>query len=262
LPYYHDIYIEEEDSVALSLKHKRPATGRVNIAVVLLRHMSNFTDFNVLEKDERVNVFYTDNPAELAAADIIILPGSKNTINDLIAIRNNGTAQAITEAHKRNKVVIGICGGYQMMGTHVSDPDGVEGHMASVPGLGLLPVTTVLTSEKITQQRNFLYRGREKLCKGYEIHMGDTRSEKPSPLNELSNGATDGYFLSPKCWGTYLHGILDNDTVINDLLTQCGKITVAKDFDYRSFKEEQYNKLAAHIREYLDVPAVYKILER
>ncbi|WP_349317708.1 cobyric acid synthase [Chitinophaga sp. MM2321] len=261
LPYYQDIHIEEEDSLGLSIRHKKLSTGKVNIAVVLLRHMSNFTDFNVLEKDERVNIFYTDNPADIAAADIIILPGSKHTIADLVAIKNNGTARAITEAHKRNKVVIGICGGYQMMGTQVADPYGVEGETASIPGLGILPVTTVLTKEKVTQQRSFHYRNGEKLCEGYEIHMGDTVSEHPSPLNHLHNGMPDGYFLSGKCWGTYLHGILDNDVVINDLLTQCGKVMAVKDFDYRRFKDQQYDKLAAHIREHLDIKAVYKTLE-
>jgi adenosylcobyric acid synthase len=261
LPYYHDIYIEEEDTLGLSLKHKRQTTGRVNIAVVLLRHMSNFTDFHALEKDERVHLFYTDNPAEIAVADIIIIPGSKNTIEDLVAIRNNGTARAITDAHKRNKVVIGICGGYQMMGTQVADPFGVEGPIASIPGLGILPVTTVLTREKTTRQRSFRYRHQEKICEGYEIHMGETTSESPSPLNKLTTGAADGYFASPRCWGTYLHGILDNETVVSDLLAQCGKVAEVKGFDYRSFKEEQYNKLATHIREHLDISGVYKALE-
>lgn len=261
LPYYHDIYIEEEDAVSLPLKQKRYVTGEINIAIVLLRHMSNFTDFNALEKDERVNIFYTDNPAELAAADIIILPGSKNTIADLVAIRNNGTAAAITEAHKRNKAVIGICGGYQMMGQQVADPHGVEGAAGSIPGLGILPVSTVLTKEKVTRQRTFYYRGQQKICEGYEIHMGDTTAAVPSPLNTFTGGGTDGYFLRDNCWGTYLHGILDNDAVINDLLAHCGKPAVAKEFDYRRFKEEQYNKLATHIREHLDIPAVYKALE-
>ncbi|NSL87106.1 cobyric acid synthase [Chitinophaga sp. Mgbs1] len=260
LPYYHDIHIEEEDSVALSLKHKRQTAGRINIAVVLLRHMSNFTDFNVLEKDERVNIFYTDNPADITGADIVIIPGSKNTIADLVAIKNNGTARAITEAHKRGKVVIGICGGYQMMGTQVADPYGVEGEAGSIPGLGILPVSTILTKEKVTRQRTFRYRGGEAICSGYEIHMGDTVSEQPSPLNILDNGEPDGYFLQEKCWGTYLHGILDNSAVLNDLLQQCGKVAVIKDFDYHAFKEAQYDKLAAHIRQHLDIAAVYKAI--
>lgn len=260
LPYFHDIHIEEEDAVSLSLKQKRFVAGHINIAIVLLRHMSNFTDFNVLEKDERVNIFYTDNPVEIAAADIIILPGSKNTMADLMAIRNNGTAAAITEAHKRNKVVIGICGGYQMMGTEVADPHGVEGLPGSIPGLGILPVSTVLTLEKVTQQRQFRYRHLPEECKGYEIHMGDTNAAVPAPLNTFPDGTTDGYVLHAGCWGTYLHGILDNSAVVNDLLAQCGKPAVAKTFNYQQFKEEQYNKLAAHIREHLDIPAVYKAL--
>lgn len=261
LPYYHDIWIEEEDTLSLSLKHKRIKQGSINIAVVLLRHMSNFTDFNVLERDSRVTVCYTDNPAELATADIIIIPGSKNTIADLTAIRNNGMARAITEANKRNKVVIGICGGYQMMGEAIEDPFGVEGTPGAVPGLGILPVSTVLTRDKITRQRRFRYRDTESVCEGYEIHMGDTTAAVPSPLNQLEDGSPDGYFLNNRCWGTYLHGILDNDTVIRDLLLQCGKPAPAAGFDYRAFREEQYNKLATHIREHLDVPAVYKALE-
>ncbi|WP_249219672.1 cobyric acid synthase [Chitinophaga sp. HK235] len=261
LPYYQDIHIEEEDSVALSLKHKRQTTGRINIAVVLLRHMSNFTDFNVLEKDERVNIFYTDNPADIVTADIVIIPGSKNTMSDLVAIKNNGTARAITEAFKRNKVVIGICGGYQMMGMSVEDPHGVEGEPGSMPGLGILPVSTVLTREKITRQRRFTYRQQAASCEGYEIHMGHTTGETSSPLNVLDDGQPDGYFLSNRCWGTYLHGILDNTAVLDDLLAACGKtVTTAQSFDYRAFRSAQYDKLAAHIRQHLDMESVYKAI--
>ncbi|MCW3466587.1 cobyric acid synthase [Chitinophaga nivalis] len=260
LPYYHDIYIEEEDSLALSLKHRKQIGGKVNVAVVLLRHMSNFTDFNVLEKDARFNLFYTDNPVEVAEADIIIIPGSKNTIADLVAIRNNGTARAITEAYKRNKIVIGICGGYQMMGQEIADPYGVEGLPGSLPGLGILPVTTVLTKEKTTRQRKFYYRDAERICEGYEIHMGETTCEHPRPLNRLEDGTPDGYAAGATCWGTYLHGILDNEAVVSDLLAACGKTTTEEEFDYRRFREEQYNKLATHIREHLDVAAVYRAL--
>ncbi|MBC9929356.1 cobyric acid synthase [Chitinophaga qingshengii] len=261
LPYYHDIHIEEEDSVALSLKHRRLSEGRINIAVVLLRHMSNFTDFNVLEKDERVHIFYTDNPADITEADMVIIPGSKNTLADLVAIRNNGTARAITEAFKRNKVVVGICGGFQMMGVSIADPYGVEGEPGSMPGLGILPVTTVLTREKVTRQRRFTYRQQTASCEGYEIHMGITGSETPSPLTILDDGQPDGYFLHDKCWGTYLHGILDNATVLDDLLASCGKTAdAAQSFDYKAFRSAQYDKLAAHIRQHLDMEAVYKAI--
>ncbi|MBC9914763.1 cobyric acid synthase [Chitinophaga varians] len=261
LPYFHDIHIEEEDSVALSLKQKRQTHGRINIAVVLLRHMSNFTDFNVLEKDDRVNIFYTDNPAEITEADIVIIPGSKNTLADLVAIKNNGTARAITEAYKRDKVVIGICGGYQMMGASIADPYGVEGEPGSMPGLGILPVSTVLTREKITRQRRFTHRQQLAVCEGYEIHMGITESDNPSPLNTLDDGQPDGYFLHDKCWGTYLHGILDNTAVLDELLLACGKeVNTAQSFDYKAFRSAQYDKLAAHIRQHLDMDAVYKAI--
>lgn len=259
LPYFRDIHIEEEDSVALAHKQRRLASHGVNVAVVLLRHMSNFTDFNALEKYPSVNLFYTDDPVEILAADIIILPGSKNTIADLIGIRNNGTAAAILQAREQGKVVIGICGGYQMMGNRISDPFGIEGSIVTVPGLGILPISTVLEEDKVTLQRSFQFRGDTTLCSGYEIHMGRTVSPQPSPVNILSDGTPDGYWLSEQCWGTYLHGILDNDTVIKQLLHACGK-GKNMTFDYHQFRQQQYDKLAALMREHLDVEAVYKSL--
>ena len=116
VPYYKEIYIEEEDSVALATKSVRAEQGKVNIAVILLRHLSNFTDFNVLERDPRVHLFYTNNVEELAKADIILLPGSKSTLDDLYELRRNGVVQAIIRAHREGATVMGICGGYQMMG--------------------------------------------------------------------------------------------------------------------------------------------------
>ena len=155
VPYYKDIYIEEEDSLALATKSLQAEQGKVNIAVVLLRHLSNFTDFNVLERDPRVHLFYTNNTDELAKADIIILPGSKSTLADLYELRRNGVAQAVIRAHREGTAVLGICGGYQLMGQEVLDPDHVEGEIERLPGLGLLPVSTRMTGEKVTRQVNF-----------------------------------------------------------------------------------------------------------
>lgn len=136
VPYYKDIYIEEEDSVMLQTKNIRAGQGKVNVAVVLLRHLSNFTDFNVLERDPRVHLFYTNNTDELMKADIILLPGSKSTLSDLYELRHNGVAQAIVRAHREGATVMGICGGYQLMGREVCDPDHVEGEIERLPGLG------------------------------------------------------------------------------------------------------------------------------
>ena len=122
IPYYRDIHIEEEDSVVLDYKRMQAVEGKINIAVVLLRHLSNFTDFNRLERDERVHLYYTNNTEELAKADIILLPGSKSTLDDLYELRRNGVAQAVLRAHREGAAVMGICGGYQLMGLEVHDP--------------------------------------------------------------------------------------------------------------------------------------------
>lgn len=287
VPYYKDIYIEEEDSLALATKSLQAEQGKVNIAVVLLRHLSNFTDFNVLERDPRVHLFYTNNTDELAKADIIILPGSKSTLADLYELRRNGVAQAVIRAHREGTVVLGICGGYQLMGQEVLDPDHVEGEIERLPGLGLLPVSTRMTGEKVTRQVNFqllescravVPQGNSSplnfnnqpsashfQLKGYEIHMGSTVSVEgasASPLNRLESGQCDGYIVDRTCMGTYIHGILDNPEFIDFLLEPfAGKLSeAAETFNYRQFKEEQYDKLADHVRQHVNLPLIYKIL--
>jgi len=259
LPYFKDIFIDEEDSVPLQLKQRQTVKDKINVAVILLRRMSNFTDFNRLEKDPRVNLFYTIDPAEIAKSDIVILPGSKNTIEDLIVLKNNGVAAAVTDAQKKGKTVIGICGGYQMMGELIEDPYEIESKTGQVAGLGLLPVRTVLGKEKTTLQRTFTYRQYADSCIGYEIHMGQTTvlGTACEPVITFSDGSTDGCYLTNNCWGTYVHGILDNDIVVNDLLSTCTD-SLAPSFDYQQYKEDQYNKLAMHMREHLDINLVYQ----
>lgn len=262
VPYYKEIYIEEEDSVMLQTKNLTATQGQVNVAVVLLRHLSNFTDFNTLERDPRVHLFYTNNTDELMKADIILLPGSKSTLSDLYELRRNGVAQAIVRAHRDGATVMGICGGYQLMGQDVCDPDHVEGDIERLPGLGLLPVTTRMQGEKITRQVRFHFQGGEDWCEGYEIHNGTTLPlDVPSPVNHLDDGRDDGYFVSPTCLGTYVHGILDNPSVVDYLLAPFADKLTATAFDYRAFKEEQYNKLADHVRRHVDLPLIYQILE-
>lgn len=263
VPYYKDIYIEEEDSVMLQTKNIRAGQGKVNVAVVLLRHLSNFTDFNVLERDPRVHLFYTNNMDELMKADIILLPGSKSTLSDLYELRRNGVAQAIVRAHREGATVMGICGGYQLMGREVCDPDHVEGEIERLPGLGLLPVSTRMQGEKVTRQVRFRFLEDSAVCEGYEIHMGTTTplADVPvSPLNHLADGREDGYFVDRTCMGTYVHGILDNPSVIDYLLEPFADKLKETAFDYKAFKEEQYDKLAAHVRKHVDLPLIYQIL--
>ena len=259
IPYYKDIYIEEEDSVALAQKSMQAERGKVNVAVIMLRHLSNYTDFDALERDPRVHLFYTNNTEDIKKADIIILPGTKSTLHDLYELRRNGCAQAIVRARREGATVMGICGGYQMMGIEVLDPDHVEGDIERLPGLGLLPTTTTMNGDKQTRQVICQYG------QGYEIHQGETHpvdNANPSPLLHLDDGREDGYLVDGKCMGTYVHGILDNAPFVDFLLEPFrGKISEGdKPFDYAAFKEEQYDKLAAHVRQYVDMDQIYKIL--
>ena len=246
IPYYKDIYIDEEDSVALEQKRKQLAEDQVNVAVVLLRHISNYTDFNTLERDPRVNLFYTNNTKDIEQADIIILPGTKSTLDDLLELRRNGCAQAIQRAHRDGKLVIGICGGYQMLGQTVNDPDGIEGSINSLPGLGLLPINTTMTTEKTTKQVTFEFNGQT--CQGYEIHQGVSNTD-------------EAILQTDHCIGTYIHGFLDNAPVIEHMLSKhVAQRSPLSTQSYTDFKNEQYDKLAAHVRQYVDMERIYQIL--
>ena len=244
VPYFKDIFIEEEDSVSLEKKQREMAEGKVNIAVILLRHISNFTDFDTLERDPRVNLFYTNNTSDIQQADIIILPGTKATLDDLMELRRNGCAQAIQRAHREGKTVVGICGGYQMLGQTVEDPDGIEGNITRLPGLGLLPIQTKMTPEKTTRQVTFQFDGQP--CQGYEIHQGVSDTDQT-------------IIQADHCIGTYIHGFLDNPPVIEYLLKDK---TVSRTSlkSYSEFKEEQYDKLADHVRHHVNIPKLYQIL--
>lgn len=244
VPMFKDIVIEEEDSVELEQKQRSLQEGKVNVAVVLLRHISNFTDFDVLERDERVNLFYTNNIKDIEQADIIILPGTKATLDDLLELRRNGVAQAVIRAHRDGKTVIGICGGYQMLGQSVQDPDGVEGSIAQLPGLGLLDINTVMTAEKTTRQVEFVFNNA--LCKGYEIHQGESSTD-------------DDILMEGNCIGTYIHGFLDNAPVIDYILKdKCDNEAEIMSID--EFKNQQYDLLAEHVRKYVDVEKLYDIM--
>lgn len=266
IPWFQDIKIEEEDSVVLDTKNNSYREGKINVAIILLRRLSNFTDFDVLEMDPRFNPYYTSNLEEIEKADIIVLPGTKNTLADLQSLRANGIAAAIVRAHKAGKKVIGICGGYQMMGARLEDPEGIEGNIPAIPGLGLLPQRMVIEQEKVTRQSRFAFLPASERadCKGYEIHMGRTTllGDAPErPVARLEDGRTDGYYLSDRCWGSYMHGILDNPAVLDNLAEGFDTRTTAAPLDYAAFKEEQYDKLAALVREHVDMEYIYNSIK-
>ena len=258
VPMFRDIVIDEEDSVALEKKQTSLSEHKINVAVVLLRHISNFTDFNILERDERVNLFYTNNVSDIERADIIILPGTKATLDDLYELRRNGVAKAIIRAHHDGKQVIGICGGYQMLGQTINDPDGIEGSVASLPGLGLLNIDTTMTADKTTEQVEFSFEGQR--CVGYEIHQGRSTWSRDGKASSLPSVVREG-----PCMGTYIHGFLDNMAVIDYLLSpfadqaSTGSQAVVQE-SVEEFRNRQYDLLADHLRQYVDIDKLYAIL--
>jgi adenosylcobyric acid synthase len=258
VPYFRDIYIEDEDSVVLDSRKNKATNNKVNVAVVKLQQMSNFTDFNALEFDERTNVYYSDDVDEIEKADIVILPGSKSTIKDLEFIKSKKIPDLLNRMYQNGKSIIGICGGYQMMGQKISDPEQIEGRISETDGLGLLPMETLITNEKTTVQQQFFFQDEKELCEGYEIHMGQSfMKETIRPLVTTKAGQTDGVFVSNKCWGSYMHGILDNQNVINRLLAPYTD-EKGQPFSYREFKNKEYDRLAAHLRQHINIDSIYE----
>lgn len=267
VPYFTNIHIEEEDSLQIAGKKRSAGNdGKVNVAVVTLRHISNFTDFDALERDPRVCLFYTNNPQDMPSADIIIIPGTKNTIDDIIELRRNGMATALIKARREGKTILGICGGYQIMGRNVADPTHVESTLDSLPGLALLPVSTVMNDTKVTRQTTFGFAGSNShAMKGYEIHNGETfpvSGEACVPLFSRADGTPEGCLADRRCMGTYMHGALDN-AAFADFLLEPFKEKISQKAaiqDYDRYKEEQYNMLADHVRRHVDMRKLYDIL--
>ncbi len=277
IPFMKDIHIEEEDSQNLTLSSPRErenldnipslggGRGRLTVLIIRLPYISNFTDFDALERDPRIELSYTDKADELKHADIIILPGTKSTLNDLRWLHQSGMAEAILRARREGKTILGICGGYQMMGQTIEDPNHVEGPVASMSGLGLLPIHTIMAQEKTTRQTTFKLRiDSSEVLKGYEIHMGRTNATEGEMqgLVQFEDGTTDGYFQDEHCMGTYIHGILDNRAFVDFLLRpfadRIGRHHETN--DYQTYKQQQYDLLADRVRQYLDMDKLYSIL--
>ena len=276
---YMQVDIEEEDSLTQRFAVKGTG-GALEIAVIRLPRISNFTDFAVLDGIEEVNLRYVDSPHQLGEPDMILLPGTKNTLGDLRWLRQNGLETAICRAVEKGSVVFGICGGYQMLGRRVSDPEQVEAG-GTVSGMGLLPVETVLTREKTTVQVRGHFSNISGVLKklsgmelsGYEIHMGRTEI---IPETAASLAAEMTVKSSPKqrkegccqrnVYGTYIHGIFDETGIVKVLLTALAErkgivLSELKEMSRREYKETQYNMLADTLRKNLDMEAVYTMMK-
>ena len=284
---YTNVDIEEEDSI--SERFLKKATKKIDIAVIRLPRISNYTDFHNLERFPNVSVRYISKVSELLEPDMIILPGTKNTIADLKFLRESGLEAAILKAEAKDTLLFGICGGYQMLGGWLRDPYGVEGG-GEIKGLSLLPIDTVFAKEKVRKQNSgqlgkvtgILSGLTGKAYQGYEIHMGESKwSSKEteyeqgntcfSKIDSTENGeekAISSALISNGAYvyGTYLHGIFDEEGICKEIIgTLCKKKGIALDeiyeFDYKQYKEEQYDKLADAVRSALDMKKIYQIME-
>lgn len=311
---YMQIALEDEDSLTTRFDTRKEAP--IDIAVIRFPRISNFTDFSVFEQFDDVSLRYVDAVDKLHHPDIIILPGSKNTMNDLKWMRQNGLEAAIKK-QKEEVLLFGICGGYQMLGESIEDPNGVE-EGGYLRGMELLPVKTVLETQKvrtqiegkILEQKGILAPLQGMEIQGYEIHMGRSTKTQPCPsfcvlydgtpagrtstgnmlkdniltdnmhidsmpAKSTSNDSVlpvsgrhvskeDGAICGNVC-GTYVHGVFDCGTVARELIKTVAKKKgiaweTASAMDYGAYKEQQYEKLAATLREYLNLEYIYQIM--
>lgn len=265
---YSNIDIEDEDSVTERFKKMQKKKG-INISVIKLRHISNFTDIDALRIVEDVNIKYVTSPDEMGDEDIIIIPGTKNTIDDLKEIKDSGVATEIIKASKAGKSIIGICGGFQMMGEKIKDPYGIESEIKEIPGLGLLELETIMEKEKNTLQ----YEGKLENCSGllaglngesingYEIHQGVTIGKERKITSDERVVAIE---KGDTIFATYLHGIFDNEkvtrTILNKVREKKGIETQLEGVTFAEYREKELDKLEKVFRENIDMEKIYEIL--
>jgi len=274
---YLDVDIDDEDSLSERL-NKTNKKSLIDIAVIKLPRLSNFTDFNILSMLDQVSLRYIDNINNLGNPDMIIIPGTKNTIADLKWLKISGLADGIIERTSNGIPIFGICGGYQMMGRDIIDEENVEGGGAE-SGLNLINSTTVFNTAKTRTQvkgktskiKGFFKNLSDLEISGYEIHMGETKLNdkenffgKVQVLTDNSNIKKDGC-VKNKVIGTYLHGIFDNGDftrrLIETLLENKGlNINMKNEINLYEYKNKQYDKLASAFRDSVDMSNIYKML--
>lgn len=272
IPYYSDIKIPEEDSVPLEARTDRAGSDRkINISVVSLPHMSNFDDFDSLEREPDVSLRYVNSCGELAGSDVIILPGTKNTIEDLAYLKRKGITRKIEEIFnaKPKTRIVGICGGYQMLGVSIRDGKGVESKSEGIKGLGVLSVATALGRGKILSQVRAIDLGSGIEVTGYEIHHGRTRiigdTRHALEIVEFKNKPAvkpDGAVSDDgRCWGTYVHGIFDNDkfrrNFLNGVRSDKGWAAIGEGASHNP--DAEIDRLSALVRKNMDLNELYKI---
>ncbi|MGG7057015.1 cobyric acid synthase [Clostridium tertium] len=274
MPYYN-LDIEDEDSVTERITNNGKRSGGLDIVVIRLPYMSNFTDFNSLGRLENISLRYVNEVKDIGNPHLLIIPGSKNTIEDLKFLKEKGIYNEIIKLEKTNTIIFGICGGYQMLGEVIEDKFGIEGEISSEKGFGLLPIKTILNKKKVTKQAsgkiisNILESINEIEVSGYEIHNGETTiNNKDNMFIKLDNGEIAGAINNNgNVFGTYLHGIFDN----GDFLVAFVKLLLEKNninnecndtMSYNEYKKNELNKLANILEENIDMLKVEEILKK
>ena len=278
---YVKLGIEEEDSLGID-KYNEKKDAKIKISVIKLKHISNFTDIDALSHYSDVSLKYVKSVNELGKEDVIIIPGSKNTIEDMKDLVEKDMARKIIRLAKSGTVIFGICGGFQILGQKIMDLNNLESNLREISGLGLLSIETVIETEKITTQyentlKNVsgILSGMENIkVNGYEIHQGYSyleNSGKSESLKEIQKNCIFGEknlkgMVRENVIGTYVHGIFDNFEFTNNFLNRIrenkGLEYIDEKFSYSEYKDREYNKLAKVLRENIDIKKIYEIIKK
>ena len=276
VPYCRDLVVDEEDSVPQRFySADKNELEVLHVAVIELPRMSNFTDLSPLAHDPSISIQYVRHPAQMGNPDLIILPGSKNTVNDMNFLNQQCLSREILERHEAGTMILGICGGFQMLGKKIKDPENLESCEVETDGLGLFDFETTLNPEKLTRQvqletvkSHVFPEGVQ--CEGYEIHMGRTKFKTTYPTlfsaqndyNPMNFGITN---QSGTVIGTYLHGFLDKDLFRENILryirSQKGMLEPQNKFNYAKFRTRELNKLADLVKTSINMGAIEKMLQ-
>jgi len=269
VPYLRDVGLEEEDSVALEdrrtvsrvWREESESPGRaLRVGVIAFPYLSNFTDFDALSAEPSVSLAFLERAEDAGRADLLVLPGSKQTMDDLAWLRKTGFADAVL---KFRGPVLGICGGMQMLGQEIRDPDGVEGDSQAC-GLGLLPIDTTLAAVKTTRQVMGRALSLDRDFRGYEIHLGETTYRDGAEAFAEIDGHADGA-VAGNVSGTYVHGLFDDDSFRHTFLwatrKQCGLEQATAVVFVHAEREKRIERLASHVRESLDMEGIRKMLK-
>jgi adenosylcobyric acid synthase len=271
VPYIRNLYIPGEDSVSLDTRTVSvEVNGAVRVGIIRFPHISNYTDFDPLECDQRFHVQYIDDPQMLSYCDVVILPGSKNIFSDYMFLVNSRLKDGITEYYQAGGMIAGICGGYQILGESIDDPHGFEASSEAMTTLGLLPVESVIEQRKVTERVSGMFRfpGQDTSLpvEGYEIHMGKTTLREEGCVQVLTPDSTDSERIGiassdGRVLGTYIHGIFESSEICTGFYRWVTKEDVHDGqsvISYNELKQKSYELLADTVEEHVNLDYIFQ----